>query len=104
MLAPSALLAEHYRGRLREEGGTDAQISAVEHFPEGDGLSARERLLIQFTDLLSVDPTAATPDNVAGLLANDLSTRDIVTVAQLISFVSYQARVLAGLRAIKEAL
>lgn len=103
-LAPSAQLAAHYRDLLKAEGANDGQIDAVDRFPSGDGLSQREALLLQYTDLLSRDPKAGTPDDLALLTDGGFSTRDIVTVSQLISFVSYQARLLAGLRAIKEAL
>lgn len=104
LLAPSGMLAEHYRTRLQKQGVSNDLISAVEQFPNGGALSKRETLLLQFTDLLSLQPRDATPDNLAPLTEGGFSTRDIVTVAQLIAFVSYQARVLAGLRALKEVV
>jgi CMD domain protein len=101
---PSAQLADHYREHLVALGATPPQIAAVERVAGDQPHERRLALLLEFTDQLIQAPRAATPANLAALTDTSLSTRDVVTVAQLIAFVSYQARVLAGLRAIGEAL
>jgi CMD domain protein len=98
LLAPSALLAEHYRVRLRTRGVDEAQIAVAER--QSDAATPRLARLLAFTDLLSSEPRRATPADSAALTEAGFSTRDVVTVAQLIAFVSYQARLIAGLRAL----
>ena len=104
VLTASTPLAAHYRQRLAELGTPAAKLEAVEHFPTGGALSAREAALLHHTDLLTNEPRAATQAALAELQARGLSARDIVTIAQLIAFLSYQVRVLAGLQLLGEGL
>ena len=53
--------------------------------------------------MLVFHPRDATPAHLQALLDAGWSTTDIVTLSQLVSFLSYQVRVLAGLRAMTEA-
>lgn len=81
-----AALAAHYRGlAARPEEGP------------------RWRAIRRHVDMMSAKPGSATPADVQTLRDAGLSEREIVTVAQLVAFVSYQARVLAGLRLLGEA-
>jgi CMD domain protein len=102
LLTPSTAVAAWHRGRLRALGASDAEVAAIERFPEGDILSPREAAIVRHTDLLTRDPGAATPADIAALKSAGLSPREIVTIAQLIAYVSFSVRVLAGLRALKE--
>lgn len=104
LLAPSAKLAAHYRERLVASGVSAEEIAAVENYPNDGPLSEREKLLLAYTDLLSTHPVDGTPADLEPLLNGGFSNRDIVTVSQLVSFISYQARILASLRALQEAL
>ncbi|MDP8923513.1 MAG: CMD domain protein [Chloroflexota bacterium] len=100
-LTPSPVVAARHRERLRRLGADDA-IRAVEQFPNGDALSEREMAILCHTDHLTLEPHAATPTHIVELKAAGLTPRDIVTIAQLISFMTFQVRVVVALRALSE--
>ena len=102
VLTPSEPVAAWHRERLRALGLNDEALAAIEEFPAGPALAPRETAILAHTDLLTLHPGAATPAHLAALQATGLSPRDIVTISQLIAFVSYQVRVLAGLRLLAE--
>src|SRR5258708_4237984 len=60
-------------------------------------LLARRAAEMAPADLLATHPVDARPQQLAALAAAGLTVGDIVPVSQLISSVSFQARVLAGL-------
>jgi uncharacterized protein YciW len=82
------VLAAHYRALVEKAGG----------IPQGERWDA----LLVHTDLLAGSPGAATSAHLRKLEAVGLSARDIVAVSQLIAFVSYQVRLMAGLRLLKQ--
>jgi CMD domain protein len=98
VLTPSRPVAAWHRERLRGLGASDDALAAIEHFPEGGALSPRVAAILRHTDLLTLAPADATPAHIAALKAVGLGPQDIVTIAQLISFESFQVRVLAALR------
>ncbi|MGH2557482.1 MAG: CMD domain protein [Thermomicrobiales bacterium] len=104
VLTPDPALAEWHRDRLRDLGTSNDEIAAVTRVPDVDDavLPARTAAILRHTDLLTWEPGAAGDAELAALKAHDLQTRDIVTISQLIAFVSFQVRVLAGLRALGE--
>lgn len=105
VLHRAAGLAEHYRARLRDAGG-GALVAAAEARAEAPPLdpppSARLTAILRHVDRLMAHPATAAPEHLEALRAAGLSPRDIVSLSQLIAFVSYQVRVLAGLRALAE--
>ena len=100
VLTPSQVVADRHRERLRGLGVGDDVVAAVEGFPNGSGLSERNAAILRHTDRLILEPRAATPAHVAELKAAGLTPRDVVTIAQLISFMSFQVRVVPALRAL----
>jgi CMD domain protein len=102
LLTPNASVAEWHRNRLRALGISDSAIAAVEQYPPGADLTAREAAILRHTDLLVREPGEATPEHIAALKAVGLGARDIVTIAQLIAFESFQVRVVAALRLFAE--
>ena len=102
VLTSSAAVAVWHRARLRELGASDAALAAIEQFPNGPVLSPREEAIVRHTDLLTRKPGAATAAQIADLQAVGLSPRDIVTIAQLIAYLSFEVRVLAGLHLLAE--
>ena len=102
LLTPSPVVADHHRERLRRLSAGDNAIQAVEQFPNGPALSEREAAILRHTDRLTLEPRAATPAHIRELKAAGLTPRDVVTIAQLISFMSFQVRVVAALRALAE--
>jgi CMD domain protein len=104
LLTPDPALAEWHRDRLRDLGAGNEEIAAIARIPDADGsvLPARAAAILRHTDLLTREPGAAGDAEIAALQTHDLHTRDIVTISQLIAFVGFQVRVLAGLRALGE--
>jgi alkylhydroperoxidase domain protein/CMD domain protein len=89
---------EHYAARLRESAGAwEGIVEAVLSFPDEEDLPPRLRAILAHADLLVIRPAAATPADVEALRAAGLTEAAIVTVSQVIAFVSYQVRVLVGL-------
>jgi alkylhydroperoxidase domain protein len=60
--------------------------------------SARRESLVRHAELLAMRPAAAGPDDLQRLADAGLSARDIVSLSQVIAFVAFQVRVIAGLR------
>lgn len=102
-LAGSENVAEHHRAQLRALGVADDEIAAIEASPLGNALPERLALILRHVDLLTLEPRAATPEAIQALQAGGLSARDIVIISQLIAFLSFEVRVLAGLRVLGEA-
>ena len=61
-------------------------------------LGARLAAAFEHTHLLVFRPREASPEALAALLAAGWTTAGVVTVSQLVAFLSYQARVVSGLR------
>jgi uncharacterized protein YciW len=83
-------LAEHYQRALAALG-------------TGVTEDARWAAILRHVDRVAREPRTATQAHLAELGANGLTPHDIVAISQLIAFVSYQVRVLAGLRLLKGA-
>jgi alkylhydroperoxidase domain protein len=76
--------------------------AAVAHFEARLGSadasgSPRVQAMLKHADLLSLSPAQAGPDDLQALADAGLSTREIVTLSQVIAFVSFFVRVLKGL-------
>lgn len=100
-LSGAATLADHYRARLQAEGADAALVAAAEGgAPASD---ARVATLLAFTAKLIVRPIEGDRRAVQSLTDAGLTPAAIVAVGQLIAFLSYQIRVVAGLRALAAA-
>ncbi len=101
-LNADASLAARYRSKLADHGAglldrlADPAWSAP---PDNPRLAAIQR----HTDLVTRSPRDATRHAIAALSAAGLAEPDIVRLSQVIAFVNYQVRVLAGLRLIGAA-
>ena len=85
-------LASHYESMV--EAG-DASIA----YPSFDGADdARLKAIIGHTDLVTRSPKDAAAGDIAALKAAGILEQDIVRLAELIAFVNYQVRLVAGLR------
>ena len=87
-------LAAFYRERLVAEVGRDI----VGEWEEARAPGNRLARLLDHTDLLISRPADATPEHLAPLTEAGLSTRAIVVLTQLIGYVSFQTRLVAGLQ------
>jgi CMD domain protein len=91
-----AALIAHYRERLGEIGGDAAAIEAMQAAP-------RLAAILRHVSLVASTPGSATRADLEALRNVGLAPRGIVVLAQIVAFVSYQVRVVAGLRALTEA-
>ena len=91
-------LATHYRMLLGEANGEELITAVVE--PEAGG--AMLGALLRHADLLAQAPGDATAEDLRKLDALGYTSRDVVALAQLVALVSFQSRLLAGLRILQE--
>lgn len=94
-------LAAHYRTLLTARF-TPEERRAAETFPAPDG-DGRLATLLRYADLVAQHPERTDQVEIDQLSALGLSAQDIVAVTQLVAFVPYQTRLLAGLRLLQEA-
>jgi uncharacterized protein YciW len=94
-LCKAEQLAAYYHQRLVDEG---ADPRALLHAP-----GARLELILDFSGKLIVRPLDGDKTSIDSLLALGLTTPAIVALGQLIAFLSYQVRVVAGLQAMADA-
>ncbi|MFW0699908.1 alkylhydroperoxidase domain protein [Pantoea sp. R13S299] len=92
-LAERRLLAAQVAG-WHGQPGLKSHYQPQEIPPESKRLNAAEA----FAHRLTFEPVAATPEHLEVLKLAGWSLRGIVTLAQLVAFVSFQSRLLAGLR------
>ncbi len=102
--------AAHYRQRLIRVGAGPEIVAQAEAAggsrpaaPSGGAAATRLQALLAHADLLATRPSQARPDHLQSLAGAGLSTQEIVTLAQTIAFVSFQVRVVAGLRLLGRA-
>ncbi|GAB3609446.1 hypothetical protein GCM10027414_15710 [Humibacter ginsengiterrae] len=90
------------------EGPLSAENVAGEHWEPTAELAAvigpRLAAALTHTHLLTYRPRDATPDALQSLLDAGWSTTGIVTLSQLVSFLNFQLRVVAGLTVLKGEL
>lgn len=100
--ACAPLVALH-RERLAALGIGPAAMDAAAAGPDAngataaDGFDARTVALLRHADLLTLRPIEARPEHLHALADAGLTPAAIVTLSQLIAFVAYQVRVVAGL-------
>lgn len=98
-------LAAHYRSRLSAApagaAGSFPAALAVAETGEPEQLPAgRLRTLLEFARALTQRPVEGDKAALLTLPAAGVTTPAVVALAQLIAFIAYQARVVAGLRAL----
>jgi len=95
------VLSEHYRARLvaLDPDGTLAKtVEGGARITEG-----RWDAILAHVDLVTRGPGSAERKDIDNLLAAGLSSHAVVSLSQLIAYVNFQSRVLAGLRTLKGA-
>jgi len=102
-LAGAAEVADHYRTRAQALP-VDAQQLAVADSGEPEQLApGRLRAMLVFTRALTQRPVEGDRAAIEKLPAAGISTPAVVALSQLIAFISYQLRVVAGLKAMQAA-
>ena len=91
-----AVLTRHYERMF----GVGSQAISDTGF-DGGG-DTRLKAIIRHTDLVTLNPKEATADDISALRSVGLDDADIVRLSELIAFLSYQIRVVAGLRLMAE--
>ncbi|MCE7989053.1 MAG: CMD domain protein [Caldilinea sp. CFX5] len=99
--ATPTLLA-HYRQLLAALGVTPEQVALLEQRDRSVTLDPRTTAIMRHVDLVTRTPGAATPADLAALQASGLSVTAIVTLSQLIAFLSFQVRTLTVLTVLAE--
>ncbi|WP_034949632.1 alkylhydroperoxidase domain protein [Erwinia oleae] len=84
--------------KVAEWHGQPALHSHYAHHAQPVSASPRSEAAQAFAHLLTFEPVAATPEAIGRLREAGWSERGVVTLAQLVAFVSFQSRLLAGLR------
>ena len=100
ILLRDAALQAHYRARLAEldaDGLLSAAVNA------GSSADRRFGEILAHVDRVTVNPDAATKEHIDALLAAGLSPHGVVSLSQVIAYVHFQSRVLAGLRMLRNA-
>jgi uncharacterized protein YciW len=90
-----------YTERLIAQGGDAEMMDFVAAGALENIQSPRLHTILKFTHTLITDPVKADRQALLALPQAGLSTPEVVTLAQLIAFVSYQVRLVAGLKAMK---
>ena len=98
-LLRDAVLTQHYRARLAtlDPAGTLGRtVEGGARITEG-----RWDAILAHADLVTRGPGSAERKDIDNLLAAGLSSHAVVSLSQLIAYVNFQSRVLAGLRMLK---
>jgi uncharacterized protein YciW len=90
-LLRDSALEEHYRRRLVALG--EAQPLT----------GARGEAILAHVDRVTMSPDNATRDDLERLLTVGLTPHAVVSLSQLIAYVNFQSRVLAGLRMLRDS-
>lgn len=96
-LSESAVLEAHYRQQLQALTLTADESAAL----QGQPVQGRLQAVLAFATTLATRPVEGDRAALLKLPAAGLATADVVALAQLIAYVAYQLRVVAGLQAMQ---
>ena len=96
-LSNSEELADHYHACLETAGGDENLYVAANPEQAAFG-GGRFMEIIRFTDLVTRKPREATKQDIDALKAVGISEPDIVRLTEVLAFVNYQLRVVAGFK------
>jgi CMD domain protein len=100
LLAGVESVAAQYRSQLANETLTEAERSVFTGGPNVLPEEPRLRAILTFARTLTLAPVEGDQEALLKLPAAGLSTPAVITLGQLIAFVAYQVRLVAGLRAL----
>jgi CMD domain protein len=96
----SAAVVDWYT-TLAQQAGLDAPaIDQAQDTGQGVGDAGATGAALRHADLLTLRPSDATPDDLQALKDAGYTAAGIVSLSQVIAFVSYQVRLVAGFRAL----
>jgi CMD domain protein len=94
-------LGGHYRARLAALDPSGALANTVEG--KAEMTEVRWDAILAHVDLVTRGPGSAERKDIDNLLVAGLSSHAVVSLSQLIAYVNFQSRILAGLRMLKGA-
>ena len=100
-ISDASELAAHYRERLVKAGASADLLALADGGAPEAARDARLAAILAYTRTLIENPVEGDRAALDTLPAAGLSTPAVVTLSQLIAFLSYQTRLLAGLKAMK---
>lgn len=101
-LNANAVLLARYRQQLADLGVAAERMAVFVQSDQSVTLDARTTAIMRHVDLVTRTPGAARPGDLAALQAAGLSETAIVTLSQLIAFLSFQVRTLTVLTILGE--
>ena len=93
-------LVGHYE-TLMDKAGCDKATAALADPASGGAGDGRRSALLAYVDQAAVSPREATADDIVQMQAAGIEDADIVRLAELVAYLSYQIRLVAGLKLIK---
>ncbi len=96
-------LADAYTAKLIAAGAQPVTLDAIEAGTLDPITDARLIAILSHVKLLTLKPVEARPEHLQTLQQGGITTRGVVALSQLIAFVTYQLRVVAGLKALRAA-
>jgi len=103
-LTPAAPLRDHYQQRLQDAGVAPTDIAIATSGQPADATDPRLAAMLEFTRKLIEAPVEGDAAALHALPQAGMATPAVVTLAQLIAFLSYQVRLLLGLQAMHTAM
>jgi len=102
-LSGASDLMAHYRARLATVTVDAEQLAAAAEGQPEQLPAGRLRAMLNFARALTQRPVEGDKEVLQSLPAAGISTPAVVALSQLIAFISYQVRVVAGLKALELA-
>lgn len=96
------LLAAIYEAILREFEPDPLLLSVASGAAPGEGSDRFVAAIVRHADLVTAAPRDSSRADIEGLAAAGLSNPQIIALSELIAFVNFEARVIAGLAALGE--
>jgi CMD domain protein len=93
-------LQKHYRARL-EALDPGQRLAASALGGSACASDGRWQAILAHVERVTADPDGARREHIDGLLAVGLSPRAVLALSQLIAYVNFQSRVLAGLSVLR---
>jgi len=90
-------LVDHYHARLKSVGASKRLVNAIERADGSPDLVPRMVAILRYVRVLADGPRAIRCSHFRLLQDHGLELTDIVALTRLITFVNYQAGLLAGL-------
>ena len=98
----SRTLAVYYREQLTGTEDGAAYIAALDN-GVSDRIDGRGSVILAHVERLAIRPAEARPAHLRTLRTAGLSTLAIVTLSQIVAFVSYQVRIAYGLNLLEKS-